>query len=282
MPRGPRPDAPGLFHHVTHRGVGRRDIFLDDADREDFLARVERLVLELGFLCFAWALMSNHFHLALRAGTTPLATLMARLATGYARYFNERHGHVGHLFQNRYGSRVIRDDADLTNVVAYVNRNPLEAGIVSTPESLADFPWTSHGALMGARRPRPFEVVGSALRLFGDRPAAARRELGLRMAQPGCMEPPPPEHVWRSADAACAERADALATLVAEICAYHCVHTTDVRSLRCRRAQVVSARAEIARRAVDRGFTRREISQDLRVSESAVCRLLRWKGREAD
>ena len=101
MARRPRDDAPGAAHHVMLRGIERRPIFLDDVDRQDFLRRLSHLVAELGFRCFAWALMPNHVHLVLRSGSVRISQLMARLGTGYARRFNERHDRVGHLFQLR-------------------------------------------------------------------------------------------------------------------------------------------------------------------------------------
>ncbi|MBW1688614.1 MAG: transposase, partial [Deltaproteobacteria bacterium] len=125
MPRGPRIDAAGAAQHVIVRGIEGRRIFRDDADREDFVERLERLLPELGFLCYAWAFVPNHAHLVLQTGPVPLSRLMARLLTGYARRFNERHERSGHLFQNRFRSRVIEDDSDLLGVVLYVHRNPL-------------------------------------------------------------------------------------------------------------------------------------------------------------
>jgi REP element-mobilizing transposase RayT len=157
MARRPRDDAPGAAHHVMLRGIERSPIFLDDADREDFLRRLARLITELGFLCFAWVLMPNHVHLVIRSGPVRISRLMARLGTGYARYFNERHERVGHLFQNRFRSRRAIDDADLMGLVLYVTRNPLEAGLVADPLELERFPWCALGALMGYlldQRPR--------------------------------------------------------------------------------------------------------------------------------
>jgi REP element-mobilizing transposase RayT len=100
-------------HHVIVRGVEKRTIFLDDSDCEDFLRRLDRLVGELGFECYAWSLIPNHAHLVLRRGRKPLALLMARLETGYARRFNRRYARVGHLFQDRYRSRLVEDESAL-------------------------------------------------------------------------------------------------------------------------------------------------------------------------
>ena len=103
----------------TFRGIERRAIFLDDADREDFLRRFAELVFELGFLVFTWVLIDNHAHFVVRSANASISRLMARLGTGYARRFNERHGRVGHLFQNRHRSRRAVDDADLVGLVLY-------------------------------------------------------------------------------------------------------------------------------------------------------------------
>ena len=149
MPRGPRVDAAGAVHHVMLRGIERRQIFLDARDHEDFLRRLDHLIPELGFRCFAWVLMPNHVHLALQTGPVPLPRLMARLGTGYAGYFNRRHDRVGHLFQNRYKSRLVADERDLLGVVLYVHRNPLRAGLVASMEALGRLDWCGHGALSG-------------------------------------------------------------------------------------------------------------------------------------
>jgi REP element-mobilizing transposase RayT/AraC-like DNA-binding protein len=280
MPRGPRIDSPGLAHHVWHRGVGRRDIFLDASDCEDFVDRVRRLAVECGIRCFAWALLDNHFHLVVQTSETRLATFMARLMTGYARHFNARHGHVGHVLQNRYGSRVIEDDTGLATVVVYVNRNPLEAGLVRTTRELAQFPWTSFGALVGARRPLEFEAVGAALSLFGRDTASARRELRVRVARPAPAPPAEPPEPRIHVSALPAARAIRFAAIVREACRPRRVGSGEVRG-GSRRPAVVDARARVAKCARAVGFTRREISRELAMSESALCRLLRRDGGSA-
>src|SRR3972149_10145624 len=101
MPRGPRLDAPGPLHHIRVRGIERRPIFRDDADRADFVRRLAALAATGALQIYAWTLLPNHAHLLVRTGTRPLARSMRRLLTGYAGAFNRRHKRVGHLFQNR-------------------------------------------------------------------------------------------------------------------------------------------------------------------------------------
>ena len=124
MPRQPRLDLPGLLHHVIARGVDRCEIFRDDADRQAFLTRLSALLVETDTDCFAWALLSNHFHLVLRPNRERLAALMRRLQTGHAVTFNRRHMRSGHLFQNRYKSIVCEEEEYLLELVRYVHLNP--------------------------------------------------------------------------------------------------------------------------------------------------------------
>jgi len=184
MPRGPRLDAPGVLHHVMIRGIERRALFVDDEDRRDFLVRLERVLEGSGSVCLGFALMDNHVHLLVRSGQTRLSRLMARLGTGYARRFNEKHGRVGHLFQNRFRSDRIECDAHRLALVRYVHRNPLEAGIVGSLTDLEWYPWTGYPGLLG-NVPSRLLATAEVLGWFGSTPDAAREELRRWMAAAG-------------------------------------------------------------------------------------------------
>jgi REP element-mobilizing transposase RayT len=179
-----RVDAAGAAHHVMVRGIERRRIFLGEEDRRDFVARLERVLPEEGWRSFAWALMPNHVHLVLQGSAGGLSRLMARLNTGYAKGFNRRHRRSGYLFQNRFKSRAIEDDADLMNLVIYAHRNPLVAGIVASAAELERFPWCGHGALVGSAPPRGFEAVRACLSLFADDPVVARSRVRAQTEGP--------------------------------------------------------------------------------------------------
>lgn len=176
MPRRARVDFPGALQHVMARGIERRAIFLDDEDRDRFLARLDRILAETGTRCYAYALMSNHYHLLLGTRATPLSRVMARLGTSHGMGFNRRHNRVGHLFQNRYKSRLVRDDSGLITLVRYIHLNPVQARMVPNLEALADYPWTGHATLMGRRR-ATFLDARTVLACFGDDPLEARRSL---------------------------------------------------------------------------------------------------------
>jgi REP element-mobilizing transposase RayT len=259
------------------RGIERRAIFLDDVDREDFLRRLSNLSLELGFLCFAWALMPNHAHLVLRSSSARISRLMARLGTGYARRFNERHGRVGHLFQNRFRSRRVVDDADLLGLVLYVTRNPLEAGLVADGAALARWPWCGLGALLGECVPRPFEGVADTLALFAANPRKARGRLRERLAAPLPASPDAP-----------APAASALPTvrlpggfdeILREVAVRHGV-TVSAMCSRRRTLPIAAARRELAMRAVaELGWSAADVGRGLGVSAAAVSWMLA-RGRQ--
>lgn len=112
MPRGSRIDAAGAVHHLMVRGIERRKIFDGDADRDHFIYRMGEILPATGTTCFAWSLMPNHFHLLLRTGNVPVSTVMRRLLTGYAVWFNRsRRRRVGHLFQNRFKSILCQEES---------------------------------------------------------------------------------------------------------------------------------------------------------------------------
>ena len=293
MPRGPRFDVPGLTHtrrlrerrarrksrtwcHVWHRGVGQQLVFRDSADCENLVARLRRLTAQCGIRVYAWAFMWNHFHLVVQTSRASLGTFMARLMTGYARYFNERHGHAGHVFQNRYGSRVIEDD-EFATVVVYVDRNPLEAGLVRTTRELLEYPWCSFAAHLGARLALAFECVGATVALFGRDATSARTNLEARVARGDPrVETGQPEI---RASALPAERAIRFAAIARDACRSAGVRIGELHSGSRRPPAVDARRGAAARRALAVGFTRQEIACELALSESGLCRLLRRPAR---
>lgn len=172
MPRQARIDAPGALHHIIVRGIERKKIFKDDADRDKFLERLGAILADTKTTCLAWAIIPNHFHLLLRSGATPISSVMRRLLTGYAVYFNRRHRRSGHLFQNRYKSIICQEDAYLLELVRYIHLNPLRARLVSDYEELQLYPYGGHSAIMGKVQ-REWQDVDLVLALFdADIPSA--------------------------------------------------------------------------------------------------------------
>ena len=174
MPRTSRIDAAGALHHVMVRGIERGAVFRNDADRDQFLERLGEILQETKAICYAWALIPNHFHLLLRTGPVPISTVMRRLLTGYALWFNRRHRRYGHLFQNRFKSILCQEDTYLLELVRYIHLNPIRARLVENPDQLGGYAYCGHGVLMGKVK-IPWQDTESVLGMFGEKLGAARR-----------------------------------------------------------------------------------------------------------
>ncbi len=178
MPRKSRIDAPGALHHVIARGIERTKIYRDDLDRKNFLERLSTILPDTQTHCFAWALLPNHFHLLLRTGQVPIATVMRRLLTGYAVFHNARHHRSGHLFQNRYRSILCQEEPYLLELVRYIHLNPLRSKIVPDIKALNTFPFTGHAVILGKFK-NDWQDTKYVLRLFGKTKVSARNRYCL-------------------------------------------------------------------------------------------------------
>ncbi|KAF5415867.1 MAG: hypothetical protein C5S49_05325 [Candidatus Methanogaster sp.] len=174
MPRRSRIDAPGALHHIIVRGIERKTIFKDDADKDNFLERLKNILTDSNTSCFAWALIPNHFHLLLRTGRVPISTVMRRLLTGHAMYFNRKHNRVGHLFQNRYKSILCQEDAYMLELVRYIHLNPLRAKTIPDLKFLYKYTYSGHAAIMGKKK-NNWQDTDYVLKLFNSKLSLARR-----------------------------------------------------------------------------------------------------------
>ena len=167
VPRKLREEEEGAIHHVFARGNNRGALFVDDVDRVAYLEFIGRAVTRCGWLCLAYCLMGTHVHLLIETPRPNLAAGMQGAHSRYAELFNARHARSGHVFQGRYGGVRVRSDAQLIGVAQYIDRNPVDAGLVS---STSQWPWGSAGAL--ARDEAPGWLAAERLGELGvSRPA---------------------------------------------------------------------------------------------------------------
>jgi REP element-mobilizing transposase RayT len=141
----PRDQSAG-YHHVYTRGNNKRQIYCDDSDRFVFSLMVNRTARKYGWRVLAYCLMGNHYHLVIRIDEGQLSRGMCELNTGWARYFNARHGRINHLFGRRFSNRKIHGTASLLNRLRYVVQNPRRAG---EDGPLEGFVWTSYATTIG-------------------------------------------------------------------------------------------------------------------------------------
>ena len=175
MLRKSRINAPGALHHIIVRGIEQSEIFKDNIDRNDFLDRLGRIIQETKTRCYAWSLIPNHFHLLLKTGQVPIATVMLRLLTGYAVFHNKRHKRHGHLFQNRYKSILCQEDTYLLELVRYIHLNPIHANLIKDIKALDKYPYTGHAVIMGKLK-NHWQDIEWVLRLYDNSLKKARRK----------------------------------------------------------------------------------------------------------
>ena len=131
MARPLRIEFAGAVYHVTSRGNHRAMIYEDDGDRVLFLEVLESVVERFNWLCHAYCLMGNHYHLLIETPEGNLSAGMRHLNQVYTQRYNRAHGVVGHLFQGRFKSVLIEKEAHLLEVCRYVVLNPVRAGMVA-------------------------------------------------------------------------------------------------------------------------------------------------------
>lgn len=125
MARALRIERPGGRYHVTARGNERKSIYRDDSDRTHFLELLAETTERFALRIHAYVLMDNHFHLLLETPEANLSRSLQWLNVSYSLWFNRRHDRVGHLFQGRFKSVVVEDDAGWQEVARYIHLNPV-------------------------------------------------------------------------------------------------------------------------------------------------------------
>jgi len=150
MARAWRIEYEGAYYHLLSRGNERRDIFRADADRGLFLETLGEGCERFGIELFAYVLMPNHYHLLIRTRQANLSRAMHWFSGTYTRRFNNRQARSGHLFQGRFKSILVQNDAYVMQLSCYIHRNPLRAGLV---QRLADYPWSSYSIYAYGQEP---------------------------------------------------------------------------------------------------------------------------------
>ena len=141
MARPLRIEYSGAVYHVTSRGNGRADIFLEDSDREAFIDVLAKTVEKYNWLCHAFCLIDNHYHLIIETPDPNLSLGMRQLNGVYTQTFNRVHSRVGHVFQGRYKAILVEKGSHLLELCRYVVLNPVRAGMVSKPDA---WRWSSY------------------------------------------------------------------------------------------------------------------------------------------
>lgn len=138
MPRQPR--MAGEYLHIIVRGIGKQILFEETADWEKYLSFLKKYASENGITILAYCLMENHVHLLVQDAQYCVSVFMKKMGVSYAQYYNRKYSRTGHLFQDRFQSENITEDAYLLAVFRYILNNPQKAGICRADA----YPWSSY------------------------------------------------------------------------------------------------------------------------------------------
>lgn len=173
MARPLRIEYPGAVYHITSRGNEKKAIFEDDNDREEFLKTLVHVNKRYNWLCHAYCLIDNHYHLLIETPNGNLSIGMRQLNGMYTQTINKRHLRTGHLLQGRYKAILIQKDNHLLEVCRYVALNPVRAGMVENP---GDWRWSSYLATAGKETPHACLTVDWILCQFDNIRSKAEKE----------------------------------------------------------------------------------------------------------
>jgi REP element-mobilizing transposase RayT len=161
----------GGLYHVYNRFARGAEIFRIGDEPERFLDLIREARDRDGLAILAWCLMSNHYHLAVRAGAVPLARTMGFVQARFGQAHNRRWRSSGPLWQSRYKAKLVEGDGYVRQFIAYIHLNPVAAGLVSAPR---EYNLSGHGEILGTSDRRLVDV-DEVLSLFGEGVRAARR-----------------------------------------------------------------------------------------------------------
>ena len=179
MARPLRIEFPGALYHLTARGNARQDIYLDARDSWRFLDLLGEVCTRHEWRCFAYCLMTNHYHLVVQTARPNLSAGMRQLNGRHGQAFNHRHQREGHLFQGRYKAILVEREAYLLEVCRYVVLNPVRAGLARAPQA---WRWSSYRATFAGAGPA-WLAAPELLGLFAPEPKAAARAYATFIAE---------------------------------------------------------------------------------------------------
>ena len=170
MPRQARKRSKTGIYHIMLRGINRQTIFEDEQDYVKFIKILRQCKEKSGFKLYGYCLMSNHVHLLLSEGEESISLVMQRMCSSYVYWYNWKYDRFGHLFQERYKSEAVENEAYLITVLRYIHQNPVKAGITN---SVVRYKWSSYHEYIRRQNMIDCEFI---LALFATEKQTAKKE----------------------------------------------------------------------------------------------------------
>ena len=173
MARPLRIEYDDALYHITSRGNARKSIFAGDEDRKIFLDTLKKVNEKYNFLCHAYCLMNNHYHLLIETPDGNLSKGMRQLNGVYTQRYNRRNNKTGHIFQGRYKAILIQKENHFLEVCRYIVLNPVRARTVKLPK---EWKWSSYKATAGFEKAHNGLTTDCILAQFGKKRRDAEKE----------------------------------------------------------------------------------------------------------
>jgi len=187
MARPLRIQYPGAIYHIMSRGNGQMMIYLQKNDWTKFILFMERVIIKFNWICYAYCLMGNHYHLLIETPDANLASGMKYLNQLYSQHFNWKYSRVGSVLQGRYKAWLIEKEEKFLDCCRYIVNNPVEAKLVEHP---SEWEWSSFRATRGIDKPPDFLNIDVLLGHFNSSRRTARKMYEDFVLAGLGMEPP--------------------------------------------------------------------------------------------
>jgi REP element-mobilizing transposase RayT len=179
MPRIARVKLDGAIYHIMARSISEVDLFKTDEDKKKYILLIKEYQKVYNFKVYAYCLMNNHVHLIVDSNGADVSKIMHCINFKYARYFNSLYKRHGHLFQDRFKSKIVDDNRYLIALSSYIHNNPLDIiGYEDCPEK---YYYSSLAVYIGVRRDE-FNILDKKfiLSMFGkDKNKSRERYMGF-------------------------------------------------------------------------------------------------------
>jgi REP element-mobilizing transposase RayT len=174
MPRCARLKSEDSIYHVMVRSISEVDLYADEFDKLKYISLMKDYQKTYEFKVYAYCLMDTHAHFIIDANDSDISKVMHGINFSYAQYYNGVHKRHGHLFQDRFKSKIIKDERYIYALSAYIHNNPADIkGYYDHPER---YEFSSLSVYLGLRYD-PYELVddGFILGMLGNRESIARK-----------------------------------------------------------------------------------------------------------
>ncbi|MGH4118404.1 transposase [Clostridium sp.] len=174
MARRARVKAGDAIYHIMCKSITEVSLFRDDDDKKKYLSLIKKYKELYGVKIYGYCLMDNHAHLLIDVNGADISKVMHGINFSYAMYFNKKYKREGHLFKNRFKSKIIKDNRYLKTVSLYIHNNPKDMSeFKDCPEEYA---FSSLGIYIGKKRDH-FKIIDYdfVMGFFGNRLKDARR-----------------------------------------------------------------------------------------------------------